>query len=326
MNTATSHNPDTLAAAHALINEALKTATNEEARALLDQRRELNIISRDIHAAKRQAEIDAAEITLTRGELKALYTIDGGEPISGAELDELNEGDQDTRAAIRAAYHGESYEGQGASVELYTEPAPLFIGTTPAGVEWICYPRTHQNESLESFTARAQIMAERLAELKANAERKAVERKAAERKAAQMITPRNLAELKAELTAAHGDEAARRGLVAGIHADRRGVELAFKVAAGEINITHDTLTRYQTRYTTARPTPEELAALAQLRPYTTARTLSPALIARVANHPATYTAARPLSYEIELSTQSERTGLTKKDTARAELLATLKGL
>lgn len=135
MNTATSHNADTLATAHALINEALKTATNEEARALLDQRRELNIISRDIDAAKRQAELDAAHITLTRGELNALYTIDGGEPISGAELDELNEGDQDTRAAIRAAYHGESYEGQGASVELYTEPAPRFAVKTSQDAE-----------------------------------------------------------------------------------------------------------------------------------------------------------------------------------------------
>jgi len=36
MNTATSHSADTLATAHAAINEALKTATNEEARALLD--------------------------------------------------------------------------------------------------------------------------------------------------------------------------------------------------------------------------------------------------------------------------------------------------
>jgi len=51
----------------------------------------------------------------------------GGLHISGAELDELNEGDQDTRAAIRAAYHGESYEGQGASVELYTPPAPRYV-------------------------------------------------------------------------------------------------------------------------------------------------------------------------------------------------------
>lgn len=154
MNTATSHNADTLATAHALINEALKTATNEEARALLDQRRELNIISRDLHAAKRQAEIDAAHITLTRGELKALYTIDGGEPISGAELDELNEGDQDTRAAIRAAYHGESYEGQGASVELYTPPAPRFAVKTSQDANAPRYTKRYKAALIELETGR----------------------------------------------------------------------------------------------------------------------------------------------------------------------------
>lgn len=116
--------------AHGAINLALKTATNEEAGALLNQRRELNLISAAQEREALKAELNAAEITLTRGELKALYTVEGGEPISGAELDELNEGDQDTRAAIRAAYHGESYEGQGASVELYTPTSPRYVVKT----------------------------------------------------------------------------------------------------------------------------------------------------------------------------------------------------
>lgn len=135
--------------AHAAINEALKTATNEEAAELLNQRRELNLISRDMHAAQRQAEIDAAHITLTRGELKALYTIDGGEPISGAELDELNEGDQDTRAAIRAAYHGESYESQGASVELYTQPSPRYVVKTAQDVRSSRYTKLYKAALIE---------------------------------------------------------------------------------------------------------------------------------------------------------------------------------
>lgn len=136
--------------AHNEINNALKTATPEQASALILQRRELNIISAAQEREAFKAECQPAEITLTNNELKALYSVEGGEPISGAELDELNEGDQDTRAAIRAAYLGESHtSGHGAQIELYTPPTPRHVVKTSQDPLSPRYTKRHKAAILE---------------------------------------------------------------------------------------------------------------------------------------------------------------------------------
>jgi hypothetical protein len=183
--------------AHRAINDALKTATAEQASELLLQRRELNLISAAQEREALKAECQAAEITLTNNELKTIYTIDGGEPITGAELDELNEGDQDTRAAIRAAYRGESHtNGHAAQIELYTEPTPRRLVKTSQGARHMSHktpsPIQH-NDDIDTHAKPTLYNLPTLATLQAQARQ--VENTETETEARGVVTELELASL-----------------------------------------------------------------------------------------------------------------------------------